>query len=79
MGARWLASQDSPADTEGQTAVSYGDDARMSDWARPYVMALREMGFASRNDVELFRARDAASRADACEMLHWLLERSEAA
>lgn len=61
-----------PAD--GGALPRYGDDARISVWAQPYVMELRAQGFVSGNDVELFRPHDAATRADACEIIHWLLD-----
>jgi len=53
------------------TPVSYGDDARIDSWAADSVNAIRRMGFASKNDVEIFRPRDWATRAETAELIHW--------
>ena len=51
--------------------ASYIDDDRIDAWALPAVEKLRKMGFASKNDVEIFRPRDWATRAEVAEMLNW--------
>jgi peptidoglycan/xylan/chitin deacetylase (PgdA/CDA1 family) len=56
--------------------ASCGDDARIDAWAKPSVEVLRKMGFASKNDVELFRPRDWATRAEVAELLDWYLHLS---
>lgn len=56
-----------------ESLPSYCDDSRTSAWARPYVTQLREMGFRSKNDVELFRPQDSCTRAEAAELFHWYL------
>lgn len=54
-----------------RTPVSYIDDDRIDSWALNSVKALREMGFSSKNDVEIFRPKDWATRAEAAELLNW--------
>lgn len=76
LAARWQGQGGSP--DIGQETARYGDDDRISEWALSYVAALRRCGFASKHDVELFRPHDTATRADACEMIHWLLTQSAA-
>jgi len=62
---------------QGTTAVrtsdpaSYDDDARIGAWAQESVWTIRKMGFSSRNDVEIFRPRDWATRAETAEILDW--------
>ncbi len=53
------------------TAVAYRDDARIADWALPAVTTIRQMGFASVNDIQLFRPQDIITRGEAAELLHW--------
>lgn len=69
---RWLGETLQPVLDEG-AVPTYGDDARISQWARDSVFALRQAGFASKNDVELCRPHDDSTRAEACELLHWAL------
>ena len=57
----------------GPSAVSYGDDWRISGWARQSVMNIRNAGFSSRNDVEIFRPGDDITRAEAAELIMWLM------
>lgn len=59
--------------TPPDTLPSYGDDARIDAWAKPFVTQLREMGFQSKNDIELFRPKDACTRAEAAELFHWYM------
>lgn len=49
----------------------YGDDARIDDWALDGVTKLRQLGFVSANDKELFRPKDPATRAEAAELFQW--------
>lgn len=51
--------------------VSYIDDDRISSWALDSVETIRRMGFSSKNDVEIFRPKDWATRAEAAELLNW--------
>jgi peptidoglycan/xylan/chitin deacetylase (PgdA/CDA1 family) len=51
------------------TPVSYDDDVRIDPWAQEGVEMLRGMGFASRNDVELFRPHDWATRGEMAELV----------
>lgn len=54
-----------------KNGVSYGDDNRISNWAINSVMTIRNLGFESLNDIEIFRARDNITRAEAAELLAW--------
>jgi peptidoglycan/xylan/chitin deacetylase (PgdA/CDA1 family) len=54
-----------------ETPVSYIDDDRIDSWALSSVEKVRKMGFSSKNDVEIFRPRDWATRAEVAEMLNW--------
>lgn len=56
---------------KAETPVSYIDDDRIDAWARPAVESIRKMGFSSKNDVEIFRPRDWATRAEVAELLNW--------
>lgn len=76
LAARWLGH--SASSGTAPEVLLYGDDDQISEWALPYVAALRHRGFRSKHDVELFRPHDTATRADACEMIHWLLTQSMA-
>ena len=62
-------------------AASYIDDARISVWARQSVMNLRNAGFESLNDVEIFRPGDDITRAESAELIMWfmLMSRTPAA
>lgn len=53
------------------TPVSYIDDDRIDSWALHSVETIRKMGFSSKNDVEIFRPRDWATRAEVAELLNW--------
>ena len=56
----------------GQSGLpDYGDDARISPWAVEAVHSLQQLGFRSRNDVELLRPHDDITRAEAAELLYW--------
>jgi len=52
----------------------YGDDARISPWALKSVTSIRKAGFASKNDIELFRPHDEMTRAEAAEMITWFVQ-----
>ena len=43
----------------------------MDGWALDGVTKLRQLGFVSANDKELFRPRDPATRAEAAELFQW--------
>ena len=60
----------------GQTMV-FPDDHRISPWAKDSIMQIRNRSFRSENDVEIFRPQAAISRAEASELLHWILENEE--
>ena len=70
MVSRVAAAQGKTA-ARTETPVSYLDDDRIDSWALNSVKTLREMGFSSKNDVEIFRPRDWATRAEAAELLNW--------
>lgn len=53
--------------------AAYPDDARIDRWALLGVETVRNMGFSSRNDVEIFRPRDWTTRAEAAEVLNWYI------
>jgi len=55
----------------------YNDDHRISPWAKDSVMQIRNRAFRSKNDVEIFRPQAAVTRAEAAELLHWILENEE--
>ena len=52
---------------------SYQDDRRTHPWAREDVVYLRQLGFVSDYDVELFRPLAQITRAEAAELLTWYL------
>ncbi|NLV85741.1 MAG: S-layer homology domain-containing protein, partial [Clostridiales bacterium] len=54
--------------------VSYRDDERTSPWACGYVSLLRDCGFVSKNDREIFRPLDYISRAEAAELITWFMQ-----
>ena len=64
---------DSPAPDK----ILFPDDDKISDWARGSVMQLRNAGFVSQNDIEIFRPGAAVTRAEAAELLHYLAENEE--
>lgn len=51
----------------------YRDDQRISPWASRSVCLFRESGFVSKNDREIFRPLDNITRAEAAELITWLL------
>ena len=60
-----------------QTAspAAYCDDARTAAWAAPSVALFRGAGFVSKNDRQIFRPKDFATRAETAELVSWLLAR----
>ena len=52
---------------------SFEDSFRISGWAREAVERIEALGFTSRNDRELFRPQDPATRAEAAELVAWYL------
>ena len=52
---------------------SFEDSFRISGWAREAVERIEALGFISRNDRELFRPQDPATRAEAAELVAWYL------
>lgn len=53
--------------------ITYRDDVRISDWARESVAAFRSAGFVSKNDPEIFRPLDFITRAEAAELLTFVM------
>lgn len=51
--------------------ASYRDDVRISSWAGNAVRAIREAGFSSENDPEIFRPLDNMTRGEAAELVTW--------
>lgn len=51
----------------------YRDDARISSWAGECVALFRNAGFISKNDPQIFRPGDNATRAEAAELAAWML------
>jgi len=69
---RWAAFEG-----KGSETMLYNDDHRISPWAKDSVMQIRNRAFRSKNDVEIFRPQAAVTRAEAAELLHWILENEE--
>lgn len=65
------------AGLKGGLTNTYGDDDRISPWARDSVGAVRSAGFSSKNDVELFRPKTELTRAEAAELIHWFMKNIE--
>ena len=72
MVARLVQRQKLPVHS-GADYQHYDDDNRISPYARDSVAFLRRLGFASANDVEVFRPGDSATRAEAAELFSWYL------
>ena len=53
---------------------SYRDDVRTSLFATESVQCIRSAGFRSKNDPEIFRPGDMMTRAEAAEMIAFMLE-----
>ena len=51
----------------------FEDSFRISGWAREAVERIEALGFTSRNDRELLRPQDPATRAEAAELVAWYL------
>lgn len=73
MVARLAAAQGKDGAPAGVVPVTYPDDDRIDAWALSGVQTIRAMGFVSKNDVELFRPQDWATRAETAELLDWYL------
>lgn len=56
----------------GKSKLSYTDDWRISSWAKSTISTIRNAGFASENDGELFRPKDTITRAESAEILCWV-------
>lgn len=76
--ARLARSQGEKLPEEAAETPRYEDSFRIGGWALKDVRFLKKLGFASANDVELFRPEDPATRAETAELLHWFLTRTEA-
>lgn len=53
--------------------VCYRDDVRISGWASEGIQLLRSTGFKSENDPEIFRPKDFISRAEAAELVEYIM------
>jgi len=60
----------------GET-ILFPDDHRISLWAKDSIMEMRNRSFRSANDVEIFRPQAAVTRAEAAELLRFILENEE--
>ena len=56
-----------------KTAAAYRDDVRLHKWAAASVQSIRKTGFTSKNDPEIFRPLDYINRAEAAELLTYVL------
>lgn len=72
MLARYRRHQLYAAPQTASPAV-YRDDCRISAWAGESVALFRNAGFSSKNDPQIFRPKDFASRAEAAELVAWML------
>jgi len=72
MLARWKYTQLAAVPKVASPAV-YVDDGRISAWAGESVALFRNAGFVSKNDPQIFRPKDYATRAEAAELAAWLL------
>ena len=57
----------------------YRDDVHISSWAAESVQLLRSTGFKSENDPEIFRPGDYINRAEAAELVEYIMRFSEPA
>ncbi|MEG0876645.1 MAG: polysaccharide deacetylase family protein [Oscillospiraceae bacterium] len=55
------------------TPAEYRDDVHISPWARDAVSRFRNAGFKSKNDPQIFRPKDFATRAEAAEMIFYTM------
>lgn len=72
MLARYRYKQLYAAPQTASPAV-YRDDARISSWAGESVALFRNAGFVSKNDPQIFRPKDYATRAETAELVAWML------
>lgn len=70
--ARYASDALSAAD-KTSAPVSYIDDDKISDWARDNVNSFRASGFSSKNDPEIFRPGDFITRAEAAELIEYVM------
>ena len=54
-------------------APVYSDGFRVSAWAQPGIQQIFEAGFVSLNNASIFRPRDSITRAEAAELISFLL------
>ena len=54
--------------------AAYVDDDRIEGWAAESVSLFRSAGFVSKNDPQIFRPKDNATRAEAAELVSWLMQ-----
>lgn len=52
----------------------YADDDRIGNWAVKSVSLFRNAGFSSKNDPQIFRPKDNATRAETAELIAWLMQ-----
>jgi len=52
----------------------YADDDRIESWAVESVSLFRNAGFSSKNDPQIFRPKDNATRAETAELIAWLMQ-----
>ena len=57
-----------------QSPAIYRDDVHISSWAKESVSLFRYAGFKSQNDPQIFRPLDYVTRAEAAELITWLLK-----
>lgn len=53
--------------------LAYADDDRIEGWAAGSVSLFRNAGFVSKNDPQIFRPKDNATRAETAELVAWLI------
>lgn len=56
-----------------RTPAAYVDDDRIEGWAAESVSLFRNAGFVSKNDPQIFRPKDNATRAETAELVAWLI------
>ena len=67
--------KDTLADTpEIHLPAVYRDDVHISSWAKDSVDIFRNSGFRSINDPQIFRPLDYITRAEAAELITWLMK-----
>ncbi|MDL2300638.1 polysaccharide deacetylase family protein [Clostridiaceae bacterium OttesenSCG-928-D20] len=51
----------------------YNDQGKVSSWADGAIKKIQRAGFVSENEASVFRPKDALSRAEAAELVSWLV------